>query len=261
MIQEKIMKKMKNWKDICGVRIFQINDMEIPAVSLGTSPFIGAGQFGNKAAEYYRTFFLQPENMEKMMIKSVELGIPAIQAIAYDIIIQAIKNVRDSLQLELFCSVSIGMEDWQRELEAARIIEPRIAFIHAVITDSRNKAQLQTIIDAIKKAKMIPGCVTHNPVKTIPFLEDSGLDVKIYMAPVNPAGIFLGAAPGEIAELIEKAKKPVMGKKVLAAGRIAPAEAFAFVSRVKNLKGIAVGIASQREAEETFAQAKKFWPK
>jgi hypothetical protein len=252
---------MKNWQEICEVKIFQVEGVDIPAVSLGTSPFIGAGQFGGKAAEYYQKLYLQPQNMEKLIIKSVELGIPAVQVIAYDNIIQSVKKVRDALGIRLSCSVSIGMEDWQQELEAAKVIEPQIAFIHAMITDAGDKEQLHQIITAIEEAGMIPGCVTHKPALALPFLEDSGLEVKIYMAPINPAGIFLGTTPAQLIELIEKAKKPVLGKKVLAAGRINPAEAFAFAAGINNLEGIAVGIGSEQEAEETFALAKQFWPR
>jgi len=229
-------------------------------VSLGTSPFIGAGQFGYKAADYYRKFYQNPQNMEEIIVKSVELGVPAIQAIAYERIIQAIKNVQDKLQVNLFCSVTIGFDDWRKELNESKMINPQIAFIFPSITDLRNKEKLKEVIDGIQDAGVIPGCATHNPWKTLPFLEDSGLDVKVYLAPVNPVGRLMGSEPDKAAALLEKVKKPVIAKKVLAAGTIGPEEAFPFVSRIKSVKGMTVGITSIQEAEETFEQAKKFWP-
>jgi hypothetical protein len=251
---------MKNWIEFCKVKRFLLDGREIPAVSLGTSPFIGAGQFGYKATDYYKKFYLNPQNMEEIIVKSFELGIPAIQAIAYDRIIQAIKNVRDKLQVNLFSSITIGFHDWRKELEESKIIDPQIAFIFPSITDLRDKAKLKEVIDGIKEAGVIPGCATHTPGKTLPFLEDSGLDIKVYLAPVNPAGKFMGPEPAKLVELYEKAKKPVIGKKVLAAGDIEPGEAFPFVSKIKSVKGITVGITSIQEAEETFEQARKFWP-
>jgi hypothetical protein len=251
---------MKNWNECCQVKCFLLEGREIPAVSLGTSPFIGAGQFGSRSADYYKRFYLNPLNMEEIIIKSVELGVPAIQAIAYERIIQAIKHVQDKLQVNLFCSVTIGFDDWRKELNESKMINPQIAFIFPSITDLRNKEKLKDVIDGIQDAGVIPGCATHNPGKTLPFLEDSGLDIKVYLAPVNPVGRFMGSEPAKAATLLEKVKKPVIAKKVLAAGSIAPGEAFPFVSRIKSVKGMAVGITSIQEAEETFEQAKKFWP-
>ena len=75
-------------------------------MSLGTSPFIGAGQFGPLSADYYKRFYLNPLNMEEIIIKSVELGVPAVQAIAYERIIQAIKHVQDKLQVK---GITVGI--------------------------------------------------------------------------------------------------------------------------------------------------------
>jgi len=63
----------------------------------------------------------------------------------------------------------------------------------------------------ICEAGMIPGCATHNPAETIPFLESSGLDIKAYLAPVNPIGEFMGQEPDKVIKIIENAKKPVIG--------------------------------------------------
>jgi hypothetical protein len=251
---------MKNWNECCQVKCFLLDGREIPAVSLGTSPFIGAGQFGYKAADYYRKFYQNPQNMEEIIVKSVELGVPAIQAIAYERIIQTIKHVQDKLQVNLFCSVTIGFDDWRKELNESKSIDPQIAFIFPSITDLRNKEKLKEVIDGIKDTGVIPGCATHNPGKTLPFLEDAGLDIKVYLAPVNPVGRLMGSEPAKAAELLEKVKKPVIAKKVLAAGTIGPEEAFPFVSRIKSVKGVTVGITSIQEAKKTFEQAKKFWP-
>lgn len=251
---------MRHWKEFSQVKIFLLDGREIPSVSLGTSPFIGAGQFGTKAPGYYKSFYLKPRNIEEIIVKSVELGVPAIQVIAYERIIQTVKLTQEKLRVKLFSSVTVGLDDWRKELERAKIIDPQIAFIFPSITELKNKDILKEVISGIKDAGIIPGCATHNPGKILPFLEDSGLDIKVYMAPINPAGTFMGPEPYKVIEYYEKAKKPIIGKKTLAAGRIRPEEAFPFASKIKNVKGITVGITSLHEADETFAEAKKFWP-
>jgi hypothetical protein len=50
----------------------------IPKLMLGTSPFIGAAQFGRKAYEYRRMFFYNESNMKKLFIKSALLDVKFI---------------------------------------------------------------------------------------------------------------------------------------------------------------------------------------
>lgn len=59
---------------------------------MGTSPFIGAGQFGSKALEYRRLFFEQPENMTKLFVKSAELGVKAVQLVGYEPLVSALQK-------------------------------------------------------------------------------------------------------------------------------------------------------------------------
>ncbi len=252
---------MRDWKDICQVKTFFIDGIEIPSVSLGTSPFIGAGQFGPRAGEYYKQFYLNPMNIVAIIKKSTELGIPAVQALAYDKIIKAIVHAQIELGLKLSTTVTIGVQNWKKELEEVKIIDPAIVFIHARITDLRNFGILKNMIQMIEAKGMIPGCATHNPVRTIPFIEDSGLDIKCYLAPANTTGLLLGEEPERLVELLKNINRTVIAKKVLAAGSVGPEEAFSFVSKLKNVEGITVGIASVEEACETFDIAKRFWPK
>jgi hypothetical protein len=252
---------MRDWRDICRVGTFELEGREIPAVSLGTSPFIGAGQFGSKSGEYYNRFYQHPENIEAIIKCSAELGVPAVQALSYDRIIRAIIHAQTELGVKLFTAVTIGMVDWKRELLESEPIDPSICFIHARITDLRNRTLLAEIVDAIKQLKMIPGCATHAPERTIPFIEGSGLDIGCYLAPVNRTGFLLGEDPEKVLKSYENASRPVIAKKVLSAGRVDPEDAFSFVSEVHNVKGIAVGIASKQEAQKTFETAFRFWPK
>lgn len=44
-----------------------LKNRKIPRLLLGTSPFIGAGQFGAKASYYYSTLYKKPHNMYKII--------------------------------------------------------------------------------------------------------------------------------------------------------------------------------------------------
>ncbi len=53
----------------------QVGKARIPRILLGTSPFIGSGQFGSKASLYYTHFYENPQNIVKVMCKAVDLGV------------------------------------------------------------------------------------------------------------------------------------------------------------------------------------------
>jgi hypothetical protein len=52
-----------------------------------------------------------------------------------------------------------------------------------------------------------------------------------------------------------------MAKKVLAAGKIKPKDAFLYIKNIKNIKAITFGITSINEAEETITQAIEIFEK
>jgi hypothetical protein len=51
---------------------------QIPKLMLGTSPFIGAAQFGRKAYDYRRLFFYNESNMKRLFIQSATLDVKAV---------------------------------------------------------------------------------------------------------------------------------------------------------------------------------------
>lgn len=56
-------------------------------------------------------------------------------------------------------------------------------------------------------------------------------------------------------EAIKRLGKPVIGKKILAAGHLQLEEAFTYIGQMGCVDIAALGIASEKEAEETFAAA------
>lgn len=64
--------------------------------------------------------------------------------------------------------------------------------------------------------------------------------------------VFMEKERKQLADLIEKIDKKVIIKKTLAAGILTPEDAFNFLKTVDYADSIAVGIASEAEAEQTF---------
>jgi len=221
---------------------------------LGTSPFIGSGQFGPRASAYYKQFFQKPENMVKLMVEAVELGIDWIQAIGYDEVGQAVDKARECSGKDIQVAGTIGLRDFDREFELMKDLQAKVIFTHANITD-RLDSYLTECIERIGEVA-IPGAATHRPGFTIPKLSQWD-KIRIVMAPINKTGIYMVPSEETTLQAIEKTEKIVIGKKTLAAGRLKPGEALEYVAGF--VYGVVIGIASSRELKETFGIAKGIW--
>ena len=236
--------------------MFQIENRSFPRICLGTSPFLGAGQFEERAMMYYSRLYKKPENMVEIIVRSVELGIGGVQAIAYGEIINAIERSIAITGKQIYSSLVIGLNSWSEELRYAESIGSDIIYLHAQVSDSRNLSLIGEIVDAIRKRGLVPGCATHQPAKTIPFLDNTDLDIATYLAPINKTGRFMGRDHEKTREIISHTPKIVVAKKTLAAGRLKPGEALEYFRNLKWVAGVAIGIASVQEAEETFPIAR-----
>ncbi|GFO97524.1 hypothetical protein ig2599ANME_1728 [groundwater metagenome] len=64
--------------------------VDLPGLMLGTSPFIGAGQFGSKSLDYRRQFFDYPDNMTRLFVHSAKLEVKNVQLIGYQPLVEAL---------------------------------------------------------------------------------------------------------------------------------------------------------------------------
>jgi hypothetical protein len=65
---------MKPFCENYQFKTFSVRGMELPSVMLGTSPFIGAGQFGAKAMLYHTQFFIAEANLLQNYVLSDRMG-------------------------------------------------------------------------------------------------------------------------------------------------------------------------------------------
>lgn len=238
---------------------FKIKNKNLPRTLLGTSPFIGAAQFGHRARLYQLDLYNKPENILKIIRKSYNLGVKGVQLIPYPPVVDAVKWAQEE-----GCDLSIiGTVRQDNELEDIKLLsdmDADVMALHANITDSYNWKVISKYLKLITEQDSIAGLVTHFPFQTTEkVLESPILDLfDIYMIPLNKLGylmdtdVFMEKERAQLADLIEKINKKVIIKKTLAAGILTPEDAFNFLKTVNYADLIAVGVASEAEAEETF---------
>ena len=222
-------------------------------VYMGTSPFMGAGQFGSRSRVYYETFWNKPENMIKLFMAAIELGFDGIQAVAYPRILDALYVAREKMGQHIPIIASVPPREIQESLWNLAEMKTEVVLAHGSITD---KALISNDFDALEKfAKQvrefaIPGAATHSPNETIPKLLQSDLDLEYLMTPLNERGKFVNDLEGLLKVINENgSNKRIIAMKPLAAGEIAPQEAFDFLFQ-QNIDAVAVGITSKGEATE-----------
>ncbi len=235
----------------------QVGKAKIPRILLGTSPFIGAGQFGTKAYFYYEHFYKKPKNIEKIVLKAVDLGVTGVQVLPFRPIFRALKDVETKLKERLKIVGTIGSEDPVSNIRDFQAFKTVAMLLHGEITDKRDARKISELLNRIHATDCVAGLVTHNPLSTLSWLPKTDLDIDLIMVPFNKLGMFMDAHPLMVAEAIERFGKPVIGKKILAAGHLPSKEALSYVAESGCIDIVALGIASEEEAEETFAAATK----
>ena len=225
---------------------------------MGTSPFIGAGQFGTKSLMYYSKFYLNPRNIVRIISKSIELGVRGIQVLPEKPVIWAIKEVLRRYEEKLIIVPSIFNV---KDIELMQEFDCPLMLIHGALTDQRNPSLINKLLNHIGDIGALGGLITHTPVATMKWLINKEFEYEVLMIPLNKAGYMMDGSLAEIGSLISKLGKKIIAKKVLAAGRLPVFDAIEFISKLKFVDAIALGIASEEEAEETFSTAFKVFVK
>jgi hypothetical protein len=241
----------------------KVKDKEIPRTLLGTSPFIGATQFGHRSRLYQLDLYDKPENILKILKKSHELGITGIQLVPYEPVVKALNWAMDEgYNFNIIGTVRQDCENEDIELLAQ--LEAEAMLIHGATTDGLNYDFLAEKLETISQTGAAAGLATHMPFNTTKnLLESSILDLfDIYMVPVNKLGYlmdtdaFIAKERAEFKDLINKLNKTIIAKKTMAVGILTPSDAFDFLKTLDYVDLMTVGIASEAEAEETFGLLK-----
>jgi hypothetical protein len=237
----------------------KVVDREIPRTLLGTSPFVAAAQFGHRARLYQLDLYNNPENMLKIIKKSYEIGIRGIQVIPFPPVVKAVGEAIDNgFKMDVVGTVRPDKET--EDIEILSELGASSMLLHAVTTDKKDWDFVGGKLQEVKDANAIPGLVTHMPFQTTSSLMESPIiDLfNLYMVPVNKLGYLMDCDTYgteeriQLHEMIVNLDKTIIGKKILAAGILQPEEAFNYLKSVDFIDIIALGIASENEAYETF---------
>lgn len=222
---------------------------------VGTSPFIGAGQFGDRALAYLRAFYGRPWRIAEVLEAALNSGAEAIQALPEWYVVKAIVEVKlrnPSVRVWASLPPRRGVQEALHQF--ARVDAEAVA-IHGAIMDSLDQAVVEAQVDLARSQGFKVGAALHTPYRSLSWLQRSKVKVDFLMIPFNKLGLYMDAKASEIHGLALKLNKPVIAMKVLAAGLLPVREALEFVFSFDPPPSIAIGVASVEEAANTFKEA------
>jgi len=251
---------MKGFADAYTFGTIDIDGKKFPRVLLGTSPFIGAGQFGARSYVYYRQFYENPRNIAKIIVECVELGCNAVQVICCPPILTAVQAAVRATDAEIFIMGSTGLGEISNEIEKMKQLKAQSIVTHGSYTDrvlDKDPEKLRRMLQDMRDR--IAGIASHKP-GTIIEKAAAIEEVKLMLIPFNKIGLYMDPSFESTLEAAESARrigKKIIAMKSLAAGRLNPDEAFAFLK--DRVDGLAVGLTNVEEIKETLKVASSYF--
>ncbi len=220
---------------------------------MGTSPFIGAGQFGYRALEWRSKFLNNTKAMLEILETSYAKGARGIEVIPSGKILEAAQIMNETYKDYVITGSTYPDVDPKTELLVKK--GAKIIFVHGIISDKKG-INLVRLLDEISGYGIIPGIASHDPIPTIKFCIENSLNVRVFLIPFNLNGFLMGKAK-ELEEIVDNTTNfYFVGMKTLAAGEIKPDVAFQYIAN-HNICAVTIGMVSKQQAEESTEIALK----
>ena len=223
-------------------------------MSVGTSPFLGASQFGKNARVYRRKFLNHADAVLEILEASYEVGGRGIEIILAGKVTEAAKIMAETHDdFVITGSTFPGPDPLIKELAE---LGAKIIFAHGMVADKKDE-KLEKLIDEIESMGIIPGIAAHNPVSTLEYAFENLPNVKAFLIPFNAQGMFMGDQTN-LEKIVDSHKDHhFIGMKTLAAGKLDPKQAYDYISK-HNICCTTIGMVSVEEARESTKIALKY---
>lgn len=236
-------------------------NQRIPYLSLGTSPFIGAGQFGPRASKWFHLFFHNVDAMAELMAAGCHIAPPGgVHVIAYPTIIAATRKVQKTH--ELIVTASLTADDPLESLDRLSSLDATVIFLHGTLVDqavrNSNSAILLPLIEQIRSSGALPGLASHKPIALLEWLSIHKLPEPFgLLLPINQTGWGVDGPVDKLLSLMQNREQPVMAMKPLAAGTLLPDNAFSWLAEHKEISAITAGAVSIEQIQENLELIKR----
>ena len=189
-----------------------------------------------------------PNAMLEILEAAYEAGARGIEAVPVGKIMEAARIMKET-HSDYIITASTAPGRHRGSIKELVECEAKIIFLHGMVSDNKDN-KISKLLDLISSQGVIPGIATHDPVPTINYCIENSLDVKVFLIPFNSRGIMMGKK-NELVDLVDKTKNyAFIGMKTLAAGKIAPQDAYEYISK-HNISAVSIGMVTTQQAEDS----------
>jgi hypothetical protein len=244
-----------------------VGGVSLPRLIAGTNWFLGYSHT-SQAKDRFIKESQSRERIADVLAVFLEHGVDAVMAPLSQHLEDAIQMAEDRSGRRMIriltpsFNVTPGGPPEQEpavQLDRCASLGATFCLPHQCVTDALIDRMVGEIRDIdkysrmIRERGMIPGLSTHMP-EAVTYADRSGADVETYIQLYNGAGFLMQVEADWVMRIIQKAKKPVMTIKPLAAGRLLPVVGLAFVwSTIRDQDMVTVGTTTPDEAREVIA--------
>ncbi len=241
----------------------------------GTNAFYGRSHFSTARDTEYSTRCTD-EYIQRVIATCLEFGVNTVESCANERIDRILAELRPQYPepIRFIGNTRIDatspMKTQQEKFNFLIEHKADICIIHSQFVDRPRKTDeiggLKPLIQRIHDAGLIAGISTHR-VSTVEICESRDYGIDVYLFPLNAAGFVYPGYDGnesvdERIRIIQDTPKPFILMKVLAAGRIAPADGLQFaLEHLKPTDMISLGLGSVEEAQESLGLIQDYWNK
>ena len=243
-----------------------VGGVSLPRLIIGTNWVLGYSHASPAKDKFIKTMQTRPRVVD-LLTAFLERGIDATMAPLDPAYEEAIKEAEDRCGRKMIRILTpifnvrpdgpAGQEP-EAVFDMCQSMGATFCLPHQAVTDALLDRLTRTIRDldkytaAIRERGMIPGLSTHMPDAVV-YADETGADVETYIQMYNAAGFLMQVEADWVMRIIQKAQKPVMTIKPLAAGRLLPVVGLAFVwSTIRDQDMVTIGTTTPDEAREVI---------
>jgi hypothetical protein len=243
-----------------------VGGVDMPRLIAGSNWFLGYSHTSLAKDKFIKEFQTR-EKITAVLEVFLNHGVDAVMGPPNDLLEQAVQEAENRagrgmirIWTPIF-NITPGKEpenDPEPSFDRCKKLNATFCMPHQCVTDALLDRMQGTIRDLdryttmIRARGMVPGLSTHMP-ETPVIADKTGVDVETYIQIYNAAGFLMQVEADWVMRIIQKAQKPVMTIKPLAAGRLLPVVGLAFVwNTIRQQDMVTIGCTTPDEAREVI---------
>ena len=241
-----------------------VGGVSVSRMIIGTNWFLGYSHT-SAAKDRFITSYQTAKNIADIITVFLDNGVDTLMGMTQPILQEAIQIAQERTGRKVITIYTPGFNvlpggppesEPERVFDYCQKVGATFCFPHTSTTDVLVDRMHGVIRDIdkytrmIRERGMIPGLSTHLP-ESVTIADATGADIESYVQIYNAIGFLMAVEVDWEMRVIQKARKPVMTIKPMAAGRLLPPVGLAFSwNTIRDQDMVTVGTTTPDEARE-----------